>query len=200
MARERSATEPFAGDRASIGPPMFSKDVLNIDAHAVASSIEETIRQQVMGTLRRRGAVVGTLGRDRQLGRGDALRPGARQGARARHLHAGARLVGRCPAARPAALDPSRHRRRRRGHRARAARRSAATSARTRPSGRSSPSTARGGSARSPCRPSSTAIGSTSSQLTVADPGGRASGPRACRRPPTCRSSPPRTSSSASAR
>ncbi len=36
--------------------------------------------------------------------------------------------------------------------------------------------------------------------LTVADPAGDAADRRACRRPPTCRSSPPPTSSSASAR
>jgi NAD+ synthase len=42
--------------------PMFSKDVLKIDAAAVAASVSESIRQQVMGTLRRRGAVVGLSG------------------------------------------------------------------------------------------------------------------------------------------
>jgi NAD+ synthase len=41
---------------------MFSKDVLAIDAPAVATSVGEAIRQQVMGTLRRRGAVVGLSG------------------------------------------------------------------------------------------------------------------------------------------
>jgi NAD+ synthase len=41
---------------------MFSKDVLAIDAPAVATSVAEAIRQQVMGTLRRRGAVVGLSG------------------------------------------------------------------------------------------------------------------------------------------
>jgi NAD+ synthase len=43
-------------------PAMFSKDVLTIDAPAVAASVAESIRQQVMGTLRRRGAVVGLSG------------------------------------------------------------------------------------------------------------------------------------------
>jgi NAD+ synthase len=41
---------------------MFTKDVLAIDAPAVAASVAEAIRQQVMGTLRRRGAVVGLSG------------------------------------------------------------------------------------------------------------------------------------------
>jgi NAD+ synthase len=41
---------------------MFSKDVLAIDAAAVATSVAEAVRQQVMGTLRRRGAVVGLSG------------------------------------------------------------------------------------------------------------------------------------------
>ena len=41
---------------------MFTKDVLAIDAPAVATSVAEAIRQQVMGTLRRRGAVVGLSG------------------------------------------------------------------------------------------------------------------------------------------
>jgi NAD+ synthase len=41
---------------------MFSADVLNIDAAAVATRIQERIREQVMGTLRRRGAVVGLSG------------------------------------------------------------------------------------------------------------------------------------------
>src|SRR5437773_1385124 len=41
---------------------MFSKDVLAIDAAAEAARIEGAIRAQVMGTLRRRGAVVGLSG------------------------------------------------------------------------------------------------------------------------------------------
>jgi NAD+ synthase len=41
---------------------MFHRDVLHIDAPAVAARIEETIREQVLGTLRRRGAVVGMSG------------------------------------------------------------------------------------------------------------------------------------------
>jgi NAD+ synthase len=41
---------------------MFSKDVLAIDAPAVATTVAEAIRQQVMQTLRRRGAVVGLSG------------------------------------------------------------------------------------------------------------------------------------------
>ena len=41
---------------------MFTKDALAIDAPAVAASVAEAIRQQVMGTLRRRGAVVGLSG------------------------------------------------------------------------------------------------------------------------------------------
>ncbi len=41
---------------------MFTKEILAIDAPAVAASVAEAIRQQVMGTLRRRGAVVGLSG------------------------------------------------------------------------------------------------------------------------------------------
>lgn len=41
---------------------MFSKDVLRIDAAQVAAQIEEAIRAQVLGTLRRRGVVVGLSG------------------------------------------------------------------------------------------------------------------------------------------
>jgi NAD+ synthase len=41
---------------------MFSNDVLRIDCAAVATKIAETVRAQVMGTLRRRGAVVGLSG------------------------------------------------------------------------------------------------------------------------------------------
>lgn len=41
---------------------MFSRDVLNIDATKAVVQIEETIREQVLGTLRRKGAVVGLSG------------------------------------------------------------------------------------------------------------------------------------------
>jgi NAD+ synthase len=41
---------------------MFSVDVLEIDAVETAGAIEEAIREQVLGTLRRRGAVVGISG------------------------------------------------------------------------------------------------------------------------------------------
>jgi NAD+ synthase len=41
---------------------MFHREVLKIDAPKVAEQIEKAIRQQVLGTLRRRGAVVGTSG------------------------------------------------------------------------------------------------------------------------------------------
>src|SRR5689334_25184383 len=41
---------------------MFTKDVLKIDAPAVAASVSQAIRAQVMGGLRRRGAVVGLSG------------------------------------------------------------------------------------------------------------------------------------------
>jgi NAD+ synthase len=41
---------------------MFSRDVLRIDAPAIAQEIEKAIRDQVFGTLRRRGAVVGISG------------------------------------------------------------------------------------------------------------------------------------------
>ena len=41
---------------------MFSRDVLKIDAAKVAEAIQEQIREQVLGTLRRKGAVVGLSG------------------------------------------------------------------------------------------------------------------------------------------
>ncbi len=41
---------------------MFSREVLQIDAAAEAAAIEAAIRAQVLGTLRRRGAVVGMSG------------------------------------------------------------------------------------------------------------------------------------------
>ncbi len=41
---------------------MFSRDVLAIDAPAVTASIEVALRDQVLGSLRRRGAVVGVSG------------------------------------------------------------------------------------------------------------------------------------------
>src|SRR6266496_2333407 len=40
----------------------FSGDVLRIDAARAAAEIEAAIREQVLGTLRRRGAVVGMSG------------------------------------------------------------------------------------------------------------------------------------------
>jgi NAD+ synthase len=41
---------------------MFSKNVLAIDADAVAAKVEATLREQVLGSLRRRGIVVGISG------------------------------------------------------------------------------------------------------------------------------------------
>ena len=41
---------------------MFSKDVLRIDAAAVAAQIEQALKTQVLTTLRRRGIVVGLSG------------------------------------------------------------------------------------------------------------------------------------------
>ena len=41
---------------------MFSRDVLRIDPRGVAEEIEEAIREEVLGSLRRRGAVVGMSG------------------------------------------------------------------------------------------------------------------------------------------
>jgi len=41
---------------------MFSKEVLRLDLPAAAASIEKAIREQVLGTLRKRGAVVGMSG------------------------------------------------------------------------------------------------------------------------------------------
>lgn len=41
---------------------MFTRDVLSIDAAKVAETIQQQIREQVLGTLRRKGAVVGLSG------------------------------------------------------------------------------------------------------------------------------------------
>lgn len=41
---------------------MFSREVLHIEAAAAATEIEKAIREQVLGTLRRRGAVIGMSG------------------------------------------------------------------------------------------------------------------------------------------
>jgi NAD+ synthase len=41
---------------------MFSKNVLTIDAEAVAKKVEASLREQVLGTLRRKGIVVGLSG------------------------------------------------------------------------------------------------------------------------------------------
>jgi NAD+ synthase len=41
---------------------MLTRDTLHIDATQVASQVQESIREQVLGTLRRRGAVVGMSG------------------------------------------------------------------------------------------------------------------------------------------
>src|SRR5512142_3422111 len=48
--------------RSPTGEAMFTKDVLRIDALAVAEEIEKAIREQVLGQLRKRGAVVGMAG------------------------------------------------------------------------------------------------------------------------------------------
>jgi NAD+ synthase len=40
----------------------FSKDVLELDAERTANEIEQAIKEQVLGTMRRRGAVVGVSG------------------------------------------------------------------------------------------------------------------------------------------
>src|SRR5512139_993085 len=49
-----------AGDLSSIA--MFSREVLRIDAPRLAQEIEATLREQTLGVLRRRGAVVGVSG------------------------------------------------------------------------------------------------------------------------------------------
>jgi NAD+ synthase len=41
---------------------MFDKDVLRLDPSAEVNRITETLREQVLGQLRRRGAVVGISG------------------------------------------------------------------------------------------------------------------------------------------
>jgi NAD+ synthase len=41
---------------------MFTRDVLKLDAAAACAEVEQAIREQVLGTLRRRGAVVGMSG------------------------------------------------------------------------------------------------------------------------------------------
>ena len=45
-----------------IETPLFSQDVLRIDAAGAAKHIEDSVREQVLQVLRRRGAVVGMSG------------------------------------------------------------------------------------------------------------------------------------------
>src|SRR5574342_1153847 len=45
-----------------MAPAMFSPDVLALDPSRAAEKIENASREQVLGTLRRRGAVVGMSG------------------------------------------------------------------------------------------------------------------------------------------
>ena len=101
------------------------------------------------------------LGRRGQRRRGGPLRPGARARTRPRAPHARARQLGGRAAARPRAGEASGSRRGSRTWAPRS-RPSAATAGRSRPSARSSPSTATAGAASSRCPPCSTAIGSTS--------------------------------------
>ena len=119
---------------------MVKRDVLNIDPAAVAAGIEHTIREQVRGTLKRRGAVVGLSGGiDSSVVAALCARAlGKRQGARP--LMPERDSSADCAAARPLCspthlgIDA-----RRRGHRAGARRRSAATRGRTRRSAASFP-------------------------------------------------------------
>jgi NAD+ synthase len=57
-----SAADAEDPPRHHPGRDMFSRDVLRIDAAKVAQEIEQAIREQVLGVLRKRGAVVGMSG------------------------------------------------------------------------------------------------------------------------------------------
>lgn len=56
--RSRAALASYSASTST----MFSRDVLRIDSPRIADQIEQAIRDQVLGTLRRRGAVVGMSG------------------------------------------------------------------------------------------------------------------------------------------
>ena len=98
---------------------MFSRDVLHIDAGQAAGRAESSIRAEVLGELRRRGAVVGLSGGiDSSVVAALCVRAlGRRTGARP--VHAGARLVGRRAAPGKPARRTTRHRSRGRGPRPR---------------------------------------------------------------------------------
>ena len=181
--------------------PLMRDDVLALDAEAEIERIAQSLRAQVLGEFRRRGAVVGlsggidssvvaalcvrAFGKDKVLGLFMPERDSSDDSLR----------LGRMLAEQP------RHRGRPRGHRARARRRSAATAARTRRSARVVPRVRRrAGNASSCCRRSSRASGSTSpgSRCRARDGEITHRAPAARRR--TCSSSPRPTTSSASAR
>src|SRR2546430_6584777 len=61
-SESRLFADGTSGDPGSMLRAMFSKDILAIDAAAVAQEIEKSIVATVMGTLKRRGAVIGISG------------------------------------------------------------------------------------------------------------------------------------------
>ena len=151
---------------------MFSRSVLDISPAEVAERAQAHIREEVLGDLRRRGAVVAmsggidssvvaalcarALGPERVARAVMPERDSSERRAAPRPLLAeqlGIEHVVEDIAPRSTALGCYERQPRR--------------------SGRSFPSTATAGAASSCCRRSSTASGSTSSQLTVAEPGRR---------------------------
>ena len=54
--------DPRARPGVACPPPRFSRDVLRIDPAAVSARIEAALREQVLGSLKRRGVIVGLSG------------------------------------------------------------------------------------------------------------------------------------------
>ena len=180
--------------------PEFGKNVLVLDAAAEVERIVEALREQVLGELRRRGAVVGLSGGIDSSVVAALVRARARQRQGPRPLHARAPFVGRFAEARPQLRGDSlgietvarRHRARARGARL------LPPAGRGDPHGRSrvrrrlevQARAAVGPRERRPQRhPAHGAEPATATPRTCA-----------CRRQPTCSSSPRPTSSSACAR
>ena len=98
------------------GSAMFDKNVLKLDPSAEAGRIIESLREQVFGQLRRRGAVVGISGGvDSSVVA--ALCTSIRRGKGSGTFHARTPFIGRCAHARPDARRTLRDRGDRRKHR-----------------------------------------------------------------------------------
>ena len=160
---------------------MFSADVLAIDPAAVSAELEQSIRDQVLGKLRRRGAVVGMSGGiDSSVVAALCARAlGAEP--RARAPHARARLVGRGAPPRSDGRRPPRHPHTWSRTSPRRSRGLAATRGRTRPSAPVFPDYGEGWRCKLTLPSLLEGERLNVFALTVADPDGRASVRPACR-------------------